>query len=278
MKRVPILLVFVIVGASVIAGYDPACADSYTQGLEALAAGNTQKAIGLFSQAISTKPDEFHIYNDRGVAYKIAGNLEKALADYTKALELKPDYANALNNRGVIHLLKNSYDKAIEDFTEALKSTELKSKIHTNLGIAYARKGDHKEAVKHLDAALSFRPLDHRAFLFMAESLEQLGEHEKAAKMYQLSVGLTKDSVTADMIEKKIAQLEKNMPKSGSLKSNDPMTGTPDTRGISLNEKKSLEARHIFRGDQPREKVRANRTGELQTQLTRWTDYADQRC
>jgi len=252
MKRVPMLLIFFIVGTWLIAEYDLARADTYSQGLEALAAGDTQKAIRLFSQAISAKPEEFHIYNDRGVAYKMAGNLEKALADYTKALELKPDYANALNNRGVIYLQKNSYDKAIEDLTEALKSTELKSKIQTNLGIAYARKGDHKEAVRHLKAALSFRPLDHRAFLFMAESLEQLGEHEKAAKMYQLSVGLTKDSATADLIEKKIAQLEENIQKPGPPKGNicefrDPMSGTPDAQGKSVHENKSLESRHILR-------------------------------
>ena len=252
MKRVPTLLLFIIVGASLIGGYDSARADTYTQGLEALTAGDTQRAIRLFSQAVSAKPDEFHIYNDRGVAYKMAGNLERALADYTKALELKPGYANALNNRGVIYLQKNLYDKAIEDFTEALKSTELKSKIQTNLGIAYARKGDHREAVRHLEAALSSRPLDDRAFLFMAESLEQLGERERAAKMYQLSVGLTKDSATADMIEKKIAQLEENVPRAGSPKSNnyerrEPKTGASDAQRVSFHEKRSSESRHIFR-------------------------------
>jgi tetratricopeptide (TPR) repeat protein len=252
MKRVPILLLFVIFGASLIAGYDSARADSYTQGLEALAVGDTQKAIRLFSQAISAKPDEFHIYNDRGVAYKMTGNPERALADYTKALELKPGYANALNNRGVIYLQKDSYDKAIEDFTEALKSSELKSKIQTNLGIAYARKGDPKEAVKHLEAALSSRPLDHRAFLFMAESLEQLGEREKAAKMYQLSIGLTKDSTTADMIENKIAQLEGKIQKVGSPKSNvserrNPIRVSPDAQWAPFRDKGSLEPRHIFR-------------------------------
>ena len=214
--------------------------------MEVLAAGDTQKAIKLFSQAITANPDEFHIYNDRGVAYKISGNPEKALADYTKALELKPDYANALNNRGVIYLQKGLYDNAIEDFTGALKSTELKSKVHTNLGVAYAQKGNHKQAVEHLEAALAFRPLDHRAFLFMAESLEQLQEYEKAGKMYQLSVGLTKDSSTADMIEKRIAQLEKNISKSGSRKSNidegrNQLTGSSEARGTSGHEKKSSD-------------------------------------
>ncbi len=70
--------------------------------------------------------------------------------------------------------------------------------------------------------------------------------------MYQLSVGLTKDSATADMIEKKIAQLEENIPKPGPPKSNvrerrDPITAAPDAQGMSLHEKKSLDSRHILR-------------------------------
>ena len=129
---------------------------------------------------------------------------------------------------------------------ELSKSTELKSKVHTNLGVAYAQKGKHKEAVEHLEAALSFRPLDHRAFLFMAESLEQLREYEKAGKMYQLSVGLAKDSSTADMIEKRIAQVEKNISKSGSRKGNidegrNQFSGPSEPRGTSGHAKKSSD-------------------------------------
>jgi tetratricopeptide (TPR) repeat protein len=247
MKRVRMLLIFLsVIGGVLLAGAQKAGADAYTQALEVLAVGDTQKAIKLFSQAITANPDEFHIYNDRGVAYKISGNPENALADYTKALELKPDYANALNNRGVIYLQKGLYDEAIEDFTGALKSTALKSKVHTNLGLAYAQKGKHKQAVEHLEAALSFRPLDHRAFLFMAESLEQLQEYEKAGKMYQLSVGLAKDSSTADMIEKRIAQVERNISKSGSRKSNidegrNQFSGSSEPRGTSGHVKKSSD-------------------------------------
>ncbi len=274
MKSVRILLIFVsVIGGLLLAGSQQASADAYSQALEVLAAGDTQKAIKLFSQAITANPDEFHIYNDRGVAYKISGNPEMALADYIKALELKPDYANALNNRGVIYLQKGLYDKAIEDFTGALKSTELKSKVHTNLGVAYARKGKHKEAVEHLEAALSFRPLDHRAFLFMAESLEQLQEYEKAGKMYQLSVGLTKDSSTADMIEKRIAQVEKNISKSGSRKSNvdvgrNQITGSLDARGTSGHEKRpsdtSSNAPNTFQ-ERPTPGMRLNQTRTRQS-------------
>ena len=274
MKSVRILLIFVsVIGGMLLAGSQQASADAYSQALEVLASGDTQKAIKLFSQAITANPDEFHIYNDRGVAYKISGNPEMALADYIKALELKPDYANALNNRGVIYLQKGLYDKAIEDFTGALKSTELKSKVHTNLGVAYARKGKHKEAVEHLEAALSFRPLDHRAFLFMAESLEQLQEYEKAGKMYQLSVGLTKDSSTADMIEKRIAQVEKNISKSGSRKSNvdvgrNQITGSLDARGTSGHEKRpsdtSSNAPNTFQ-ERPTPGMRLNQTRTRQS-------------
>ena len=267
MKRIPAILVLICSFLSAILLVKPGwtAADSYSEALEALAAGDTRKAIRLFSLAINADPDNFVAYNDRGVAHKAAGNPEKALADYTKALELKPDYANALNNRGVIYLQNGSYDKAIEDFTGALKSAEVKSKIHTNLGITYARKGDHQRAVKHLDAAISLRPLDHRAFLFMAESLEHLQEYEKAATMYQLALGLTKDSATADAIEKRIISLEKRVSNAGPQKDevasrrDQPSGGSNGPAGSEqASEKKPFEIRRVLRAE-PGAKAGANR-------------------
>ena len=183
--------------------------DYYNAGLLAMKADNIQEAIEQFTRAIEASPNDYRLYNDRGVAYKRAGNLDQAIADYTRALEIKPDYTNALNNRGVVYLQQGNYDGALNDFNEALKSGGIEGKIYTNMGIARARKGDHRSAIKDFDLAVSFRPLDYRSFLFMGESLEQIGDREKALKMYQVALGLIREPEVISQLEKKIASLEK---------------------------------------------------------------------
>ena len=190
--------------------------DYYNSGLSAMKAGSAQEAIDHFSRAIKESPNDYRLYNDRGVAYKRLGDIERALADYSKALEIKPDYANALNNRGLIYLQRGNYDEALQDFNEALKFGGIEGKIYTNMGLARARKGDHRSAIKDYDLAVSFRPLDYRSFLFMGESLEQIGDREKALKMYQVAMGLIREPDVISQLEKKIASLEKLQASSNS--------------------------------------------------------------
>ncbi len=194
--------------------------DYYNSGLSAMKAGAVQEAIDHFSRAIKESPNDYRLYNDRGVAYKRLGDLERALVDYSKALEIKPDYANALNNRGLIYLQRGSYDEALQDFNEALKFGGIEGKIYTNMGLARARKGDHRSAIKDFDLAVSFRPLDYRSFLFMGESLEQIGDREKALKMYQVAMGLIREPDVISQLEKKISSLEKLQVSSNSSSSN----------------------------------------------------------
>ncbi len=226
MNRIPqiLALLLCIVSSFALVGPAQPASDPHSAGLEALVAGDNQKAISLFSLAISANPDDFRSYNDRGVAYKMAGDFEKAIADYTRAIEIKPDYFNAWNNRGVLYLQQGKYDSAIKDFQEALKSEELKSKVYTNLGIAYAKKGNHHEAVEFLGAATAARPLDPRSFVFIAESLEQLGQNERALGMYQLALGLLRDTAITQLIEQRVDRLEK-----GAVDSRASRTGTPST-------------------------------------------------
>jgi tetratricopeptide (TPR) repeat protein len=211
MKRSPhiLTLLLCIVSSLTLAEVTQAAGNTQSAGIEALAAGDAQKAISLFSLAITGNPEDFRAYNDRGVAYRMAGDLEKAEADYSRAVAIKPDYANARNNRGVLYLQQGQYDKAIKDFMEALKSEELKSKVYTNLGQAYAKKGSYHEAVEFLGAATSARPLDPRSFVFLAESLEHLGQNERALSTYQLALGLLRDASITQLIEDRVARLEK---------------------------------------------------------------------
>ena len=211
MKRIWALCVLLAVTA-IICGVDSIGAATntatYSAALKAVVNGQYEKAVELFTEAIRQAPEDYRLYNDRGVAYKRAGDLERAMADYAKALELKPDFTNALNNRGLVYLLKGEYANAVADFRKALECGGLEEKVHTNLGLALAAKGDHEAAVQSFKKALSSGPSDHKVFLFMAKSMEKMGSMDKALQMHRLALGFARTNEAATFIESEIGRLE----------------------------------------------------------------------
>lgn len=211
MKRIWALCVLLAVTA-IICGVDSIGAATntatYRAALKAVVNGQYEKAVELFTEAIRQAPEDYRLYNDRGVAYKRAGDLERAMADYAKSLELKPDFTNALNNRGLVHLLKGEYANAVADFRRALECGGLEEKVHTNLGLALAAKGDHEAALQSFKKALSSGPSDHKVFLFMANSMEKMGSIDKALQMHRLALGFARTNEVATFIEAEIGRLE----------------------------------------------------------------------
>ena len=67
-------------------------------GLQAGRAGDYDRAVAEFSEAIRLKPDNARAYYNRGQAYRHRGDYGKALTDYGEAIRLKPDLMEAYNN------------------------------------------------------------------------------------------------------------------------------------------------------------------------------------
>jgi len=57
--------------------------------------GKHDKAIQIFSEAVSFNHAFSRCYRMRGLVYQTRGELEAALKDYRQALELQPDYGSA---------------------------------------------------------------------------------------------------------------------------------------------------------------------------------------
>ncbi len=258
-QRIAVAFILLVLLASAMVSWAMAAsADeaAYTAGLQAVRAGDNEKAITLFSRAIELNPNDYRYYNDRGIAYKVSGNLQKALEDYGRALAIKPNYPNTLNNRGLLFVQQGQYDKAIKDFTQALGYGGFEAKIHTNLGMALAGKGDHQAAVKEFQTAMSFRPMDPRSPYFMAQALEKLGDNDRALKMYQVALGVAKDPTTEDLVEKKISELEKDLPQAKVP----PQPSTGPARVAKAPSPSSIPVKPAYRGIQVADKpTRARR-------------------
>jgi tetratricopeptide (TPR) repeat protein len=108
----------------------------------ALAAGNDDEAIRLFTQAINAPmktPRLYYDYISRGVAYLKKNQTMEAMGDFSEALKLKPEDLDARFRRAGIYVQQKQYEKAIEDYTAYLDAD--KGAMDANRAMALRLRG-----------------------------------------------------------------------------------------------------------------------------------------
>src|SRR5262245_31189957 len=56
------------------------------------------------------------LHSNRGIAYGKAGDLDRAIADFDNAIRITPSHLRAYINRGNAYLAKRDFERAIADF------------------------------------------------------------------------------------------------------------------------------------------------------------------
>lgn len=97
--------------------------DEYTTmmqaGAVAMASGQYDQAIGIFSSLIQKAPDFAEAWNKRATVYFLIGDLTLSAEDVDRTLELEPRHFGALSGLGQIELLRGNGDAALEAFEAA---------------------------------------------------------------------------------------------------------------------------------------------------------------
>ena len=127
-----------------------------------LNAGEYDKAIPAFDEAIRLSPTSGRAYEGRGRAYGARGEWDRAIADLTEALKRGFDGDGSVYaNRGGAYRGKKAWDLAIADFTEALnRGFDGDGWVYVYRGTAYARKGDLEAALSDYSKAIETNPRD----------------------------------------------------------------------------------------------------------------------
>jgi tetratricopeptide (TPR) repeat protein len=92
----------------------------FNRGIEYHKAGDINRAIADYTQAIALNPQHEYAYNNRGSAYYTKGELDRAIADFTQAIAINPVFDGAYTNRGIVYYDKGELDRAIADSTRAI--------------------------------------------------------------------------------------------------------------------------------------------------------------
>lgn len=179
-----------------IASNDPYYFGNYEENArEERDAGNYQKAIEYYNQALEIKPLDVSILNERGWVYHSLLKYDSALLDFKRAAEITPDYYNYFNIAYTLDFL-DSIEEAIDYYN---KSIELKSDYHlsyNNRGYEYFRLEKYNEAIKDYSISIELKDDYYLSYYNRGIAYYQLKKYTKAISDYKKAKELTENNAS----------------------------------------------------------------------------------
>jgi len=125
-----------------------------------------------------------------GSAYLQAGNFQKAIPHFEEAIRIYPGYAKAYDALGNSYLRLGEIDKAIVAYERAVSLESGKASFHNNLGTGYFEKGRWEEAIREYEKALELRPDYDKPYYNLGNLYRRLGREKEAREMFRKAKGL----------------------------------------------------------------------------------------
>jgi superkiller protein 3 len=154
-------------------------------GMSAWRAGEHEKAIESFDQALHLDPSHRKSLFNSGRVLLEAGRPKDALARIQKGLELEPMSNEGLRLMGRARYELGQIDDAIEAYQRALTIDENDVWSMNNLGLIYIQQARSAEAIPALARAVELRGNSPVFQNNLATALEKSGYPTAAAKAYE---------------------------------------------------------------------------------------------
>jgi protein O-mannosyl-transferase len=114
-----------------------------------------RSAIADYSRCIVVEPDNDKAYANRGASYLAIGLTDSALVDLNRAIELDPASQNGYKNRGMLYLMTNRYPEAIRDYTKHLSIVpDEDGETWNKIGYAFLQLGNYSKAIEAFSRAI----------------------------------------------------------------------------------------------------------------------------
>jgi tetratricopeptide (TPR) repeat protein len=128
-------------------------------------AGDPDRAIAAYNEAIRFDPRSASAYSDRAIAYHNKGQFDRAIADYSDAIRLAPNFAEAYNNRGLALVAQGDNDLAVADYDKAILLKPENFHFYANRAAAYAAKGELYQAIADFSETIRLDPTNVNALM-----------------------------------------------------------------------------------------------------------------
>jgi len=149
-------------------------------------AGQTEKAIELYKEAVAADPADAMPYYYMGKAYASLGQVEQSKEMLEKAGMLNPNYAPfTFLSTGIAFANQGRFREAAEYFAQAIKADPGLAMAHYDYGFSLYRLGRYEEAKAALNEAARQARGDSRVALSAAQILIEMGDWEKGFAVAQ---------------------------------------------------------------------------------------------
>ncbi len=118
------------------------------KGSDFINAGQYERAISEFTEAITFLPNEYALYHNRGVCYLQVKNDDAALQDFLLAVERKRDDIDAYIKMAFIYANRGAYDDALNSISIAISLKPDNAEAFYHRSKIYERKGMNIEAIQ----------------------------------------------------------------------------------------------------------------------------------
>jgi Tfp pilus assembly protein PilF len=155
-----------------------------------VAAGDRQRALDDYNDALKLAPENAKLYYNRGVFYAMQPDGEAALRDLNTALSINPKFVAALQQRAKIYLTQDNFGGALADYSEAVRLQPKTAVLWSERGYVYLRHRDYDSAIKDEAEAIRLDPKLARAYFLRGAAFGDLGNSPNAVSDLVTAVGL----------------------------------------------------------------------------------------
>ncbi len=154
-------------------------------GLAYSTAGNKNKALSAFDNALSINPQYIDALLNIGLTYKELSNIVEAEKHYQKAMAIEPNNLTTLNNYGVLMKERGELQAAMDVFKKSIGIEPNFTAALINLADVLFELGMFKQSITYYQKALALEPKLSSAHFGLAFGLLISGEFQTGWREYQ---------------------------------------------------------------------------------------------
>lgn len=163
-------------------------------GVDALQAGDNQKAVELITHAIELNVLDGNnlasAYFARGAAYARLHQCPSAIPDFTQAIAIKPDDPQFYGQRGNCYVETKQTNLAIADLKQAVALAPTDGSYVQFLCATAFNAKVYAEAAPACEASLQYAPKDLQLYQAAGQSYEAIGNKAKALAIWKQLLAL----------------------------------------------------------------------------------------
>ena len=183
---------------SVIDPRNPDALELYRRAAALDALGQTDRALGDYSEAIRLNPKDPLAFLGRGVLFAGRQRLyERAIDDFDKVLVLAPNNVDGLMHRGDAYSQMGKFGPALADLDRAVDLAPDNAEAYVYRGLVNSRRNENRLAMFDYKAGLALDPDNIDALVNLAAIYSTNGEQALAIADLDAAIALKKDAPLA---------------------------------------------------------------------------------